>query len=94
MAVSFLSAWIFSITNVESTKAYSAGSFGLSLGSALCIWGIEEYREKRIRGTRVYVSSSESPILFATLLALKRFVPGIIMVFAGIWYLLSSARLP
>ena len=90
MAVAVLSAYIYSNTNAESGKVNSASSFGISLGAALCIWGIEEYREKKIRGVRVYVNASDSPLLFGTLLALKRFVPGIIMIAAGTWLLLSS----
>lgn len=90
MAVAALSAYIYSIANAEFTKVYSASSFGLALGSALCIWGIGEYRKKKIRGVRVYVNASESPLLFVTILALKRFIPGIIMVAAGTWFLLSA----
>ena len=90
IAISFFSGYCFSTTESESTKALAAGGLGFFLGITLCLWGLEEYRDERIRGVRTYVKRSESPILFATLLAFKRFIPGAIMVVAGMWHALVT----
>ena len=86
MAVAAASAYAFSTTNSGSVQRYAGAAFGISLGGALLFWGVQELLSERIRGTRVYVNRRDSPIVFFSLLAGKRFVPGLAMLIGGISY--------
>lgn len=86
MAVAFACAVLFVNTEVEPVRRYAAGSFGMALGAALLLWGVDEYRAGQIRGTRIYVHRASHPAVFFLLLAGKRWFPGGIMLLAGFWY--------
>ena len=87
IGIAVVAAWVFSNTGVEDMKRYAAGIFGVSLGSSLLLWGLEELRNGRIRGKRVQVHRDNSPVVFFLLIAGMRFFPGLAMLVGAIWYL-------
>ena len=91
MAVAFAAA--FAYTNVEqgSAQRYAAGVFGASVGAALLLWGIEEIKQGKIRGKRVYVSRTDDPAVFLLLLVGKRIAPAVVMLGAAIWIVFFRA---
>ena len=83
--MAFAAAFAYTNIDQELAQRYAAGIFAVSLAVALLLWGIEEVKKGKIRGKRVYVSRTEAPAVFLVLLAVKRFVPAIVMVGAAIW---------
>lgn len=67
-------------------QRYSPFLFGLLLGLALLAWGRSEQLNGKIRGARVYIHREAQPGLFNVALIGKRYLPGAIMLAAGIWY--------
>lgn len=81
-----LCALAFHWSEDEPGRRLAAGSFGSFLGAALCLFGLEEKREGRIRGRRTRVERREHPVLFHVLLAGTRWLPGVAMLVAGVWH--------
>ena len=85
--LAFACAALFANTEADTTRQLTGGIFGIALGAALSFWGINEYTKGSIKGRRVIVYRDENSTIFYMLVAGKRFVPGIIMFFAGIWFM-------
>lgn len=84
--VAFVNAYLYSTYQDPNIKKYCPMLFGTCLGLALILWGTSELRAGKIKGKRAYVYREKSPLIFNLLLFGKRFIPGIIMLLAGIWY--------
>jgi hypothetical protein len=84
--MAFGSAYLYSSYENALIQEYSPVVFALSLGLALVLWGVSELKSGKIRGKRRYIYQKDNPALFKIILSIKRFVPGIIMILAGIWY--------
>ncbi len=86
IGIAAISAYLFSIAEKDAFQKYAACGFGISLGSALLLWGLQELIDGKIRGARVYVHRKENPLIFFLLLIGKRFCPGFIMLCAAFWF--------
>ena len=89
IGITFICAGAYGLSEVEIIRRYAAGVFGTSLGGALLLWGKAEIRDGRIKGKRVYVYRDNTPVMFFTLLAGKRIIPGGVMLLAGLWHAFS-----
>ena len=85
MAVAFAAAFAYAKVEQAAAQRYAAGIFGASLGAALLLWGMEELKQGKIRGKRVYVSRTDAPVIFLLLLVGKRIAPATVMLGAAVW---------
>jgi hypothetical protein len=87
MIAAFVSAAIFSFTASEGLREVCQVLFAECLGLALILFGVSNNRGGRVGGKRTYVYRDKNPRIFHALLYLKFFVPGIILLVAGLWIL-------
>lgn len=84
-----LSAIAFPNMQSSGQQQLAAGLFALCLGGALLFWGGDSQREGRVRGRRVYFYREQSPRMFWIMLCARNYLPGVIMLAAGLWYMLG-----
>ena len=78
---------LFANTESMMTKQLSGGLFLLLMGSPLLLWAKEEITAGAIRGKRRPITIAEYPLLFWAMVAVKRLLPGVVLVTAGLYEL-------
>ena len=91
ITVAFAAAFAYANVEQGDGQRYAAGLFGAALGAALLLWGISELKQGRIRGKRVHVHRTETPLVFGLLLIGTRIAPGVVMLGAAIWVVFFKA---
>lgn len=86
----FSSAWVYSETESATLKQAIPVLFGLCLGLALVLWGIADFRDGTIRGRNRTIRRQEYPRTFLAMALVKRFLPGVVMMLAGLWFALTQ----
>jgi hypothetical protein len=84
-------AVVFSMSRDESLRHALASVFGPLMGIALAFWGHAEIRAGEIRGRRRYVRRSDQPVLFWSMVSIRRLLPALVMVPAGFWLYFTQA---
>ena len=85
------SAVLFSFTDSPAVSDVSQSLFAMCRGLALVLWGFSARRKGHIRGKNTRVYQEKNPTVFTALVFGKFFIPGFVMLAAGLWFALTGS---
>jgi hypothetical protein len=90
---SILATFLFVVSDNPHIKQIAAGTLPVLIGGALTFWGIETVRQGYIQGNRTDIYRSEHPMVFCLMVFILRFLPAVILIAAGLYFLISGQSL-